>query len=98
MSRNTMDGYCVHGVYVGGCGADWMCGWCEDGTVSDADYFAYVQREANRKIRYSTAVTACAAMFSGCFNSLRAEAAPTPMVSKLAASIVTALWKSTGAR
>lgn len=24
-------GYCVHGVYVGGCGADYMCGHCEMG-------------------------------------------------------------------
>lgn len=24
-------GYCRHGVYVGGCGADWMCGQCEQG-------------------------------------------------------------------
>lgn len=26
-----LDGYCVHGVYVGGCGIDWMCGICESG-------------------------------------------------------------------
>lgn len=25
------NGYCVHGVYVGGCGADYMCGHCEMG-------------------------------------------------------------------
>ena len=29
-------GYCEHGKYVGGCGIDWMCGWCEDG-VSAAE-------------------------------------------------------------
>jgi hypothetical protein len=23
--------YCIHGVYVGGCGVDYMCGACEDG-------------------------------------------------------------------
>lgn len=23
--------YCKHGVYVGGCGIDWMCQRCEDG-------------------------------------------------------------------
>lgn len=23
--------YCRHGVYVGGCGYDHMCGWCESG-------------------------------------------------------------------
>jgi hypothetical protein len=25
------EGYCKHGVYVGGCGIDWMCGRCEMG-------------------------------------------------------------------
>ena len=25
------DDYCKHGVYVGGCGIDWMCGKCEGG-------------------------------------------------------------------
>lgn len=25
------EGHCRHGVYVGGCGIDWMCGACEDG-------------------------------------------------------------------
>lgn len=25
------DGYCDHGFYVGGCGIDWMCQWCEAG-------------------------------------------------------------------
>lgn len=25
------DGYCEHGTYVGGCGIDWLCQWCEDG-------------------------------------------------------------------
>lgn len=35
--HNRDDGRCKHGVYVGGCGIDWMCGACEDG-VSDEDY------------------------------------------------------------
>jgi hypothetical protein len=26
------EGHCRHGVYVGGCGVDWMCGPCEDGS------------------------------------------------------------------
>jgi hypothetical protein len=26
------EGYCKHGKYVGGCGADLMCAWCEGGT------------------------------------------------------------------
>jgi len=25
-------GYCKHGIYVGGCGIDWMCGRCETPT------------------------------------------------------------------
>lgn len=29
--RGLPEGHCVHGVYVGGCGIDWMCGACEDG-------------------------------------------------------------------
>ena len=33
------EGYCEHGRYVGGCGYDLMCGWCED------DISAKEQRE-----------------------------------------------------
>ena len=29
--RNAPEGHCRHGVYVGGCGIDRMCGACEDG-------------------------------------------------------------------
>jgi len=29
--NGELGGYCVHGVYVGGCGIDWMCGICESG-------------------------------------------------------------------
>jgi hypothetical protein len=32
-------GYCEHGKYVGGCGIDWMCGYCEDG-ISWEDFQA----------------------------------------------------------
>lgn len=31
-------GYCKHGVYVGGCGADYMCGHCEMGEDTLAYY------------------------------------------------------------
>lgn len=31
IQRTMPEGYCVHGVYVGGCGVDWMCGRCEGG-------------------------------------------------------------------
>lgn len=27
--------HCVHGKYVGGCGIDWICGYCEDGVSRD---------------------------------------------------------------
>ena len=27
--HRSRDGFCRHGVYVGGCGIDWMCGTCE---------------------------------------------------------------------
>lgn len=31
MYDRHQSGYCPHGVYVGGCGIDWMCGRCESG-------------------------------------------------------------------
>lgn len=39
MDDDMWDGYCEHGTYVGGCGIDWMCQWCEDG-ISWQDYLA----------------------------------------------------------
>ena len=39
------DGYCKHGVYVGGCGIDWMCGICESG-ITDEEYEAMCKEEA----------------------------------------------------
>lgn len=39
------DGYCPHGVYVGGCGIDWMCQWCENGiSVSEARKIVRAER------------------------------------------------------
>lgn len=38
------EGVCVHGTYVGGCGIDWMCGWCEDG-ISLEEYNEIIARE-----------------------------------------------------
>jgi len=32
---NGQDGYCEHGVYVGGCGIDYICGQCESGEGDD---------------------------------------------------------------
>ena len=37
-------GYCVHGRYVGGCGIDWICPYCEDG-VSEKEYLAILKHE-----------------------------------------------------
>lgn len=42
--------YCPHGVYVGGCGIDWMCNWCESG-ISVTEARRIVQMERLRKIR-----------------------------------------------
>lgn len=39
--------YCVHGVYVGGCGADYMCGACEMGDDVTAEQRA--EYEADRE-------------------------------------------------
>ena len=38
-------GYCEHGNYVGGCGADYMCQYCEDGHKRNA----YVEAIAEAK-------------------------------------------------
>ncbi len=46
-------GYCVHGVYVGGCGIDWMCQLCEDG-VSYKEWqemLKYEEKARKRKER-----------------------------------------------
>lgn len=39
--RDYHDGRCPHGVYVGGCGIDWMCGICE----SDVTWAEYIRGE-----------------------------------------------------
>jgi hypothetical protein len=36
MTRSR-ENYCKHGTYVGGCGADYMCGWCESGVEPQED-------------------------------------------------------------
>ena len=50
MDGFTEDGYCVHGAYVGGCGIDYMCHWCEDG-ISWEDYCAYWAQRSLDRIR-----------------------------------------------
>jgi len=43
-------GYCPHGTYVGGCGADLMCSWCEDG-ISAPEARRIVTAQRTREIR-----------------------------------------------
>lgn len=42
--ERTRAGYCRHGVYVGGCGVDWMCGRCENGEHWDSSHFSKSER------------------------------------------------------
>ena len=44
------DGYCPHGQYVGGCGADLMCQWCEDG-ISPAEVREIYSARHTREVR-----------------------------------------------
>jgi hypothetical protein len=49
----TPEGHCVHGVYVGGCGIDWLCGSCElgDGHNSHTDAsLASANKRATSKV------------------------------------------------
>lgn len=48
--RDYESGYCPHGKYVGGCGADIMCSWCEDG-ISPAEANRIVAMQRTREIR-----------------------------------------------
>ena len=44
LADDLANGRCVHGVYVGGCGIDWMCGACESGEdYTSAELVAYSQ-------------------------------------------------------
>ena len=58
--RDQHYNYCPHGVYVGGCGIDWMCGECESGedapTLNETlDYIASIySRTAKRAQRALT--------------------------------------------
>jgi hypothetical protein len=54
--------YCEHGTYVGGCGIDYMCGYCEEGItlaeLREIDH-AYAVRRAWEKIAMVDDVLAC---------------------------------------
>jgi hypothetical protein len=36
--QSPYEGYCFHGTYVGGCGIDWMCGYCESSELGSSHY------------------------------------------------------------
>ena len=42
--------YCPHGMYVGGCGIDWMCSWCESG-ISAEEMHDIINERKLTKIR-----------------------------------------------
>ncbi len=49
--------YCKHGTFIGNpYGADYMCGWCEDG-VSDQEYEEHLRYNAFRRLRRDFADT-----------------------------------------
>jgi len=49
------DGYCEHGRYVGGCGVDWMCQWCEDG-ISAKEVAEIYSARHTREVREKAAI------------------------------------------
>lgn len=48
--RGETEGHCPHGVYVGGCGADYMCGYCES-NYSILEYALIVAYDERRRER-----------------------------------------------
>lgn len=50
-TQSYYDGdHCEHGVYVGGCGIDWMCEWCESG-ISAAEVTRIYAARKLREVR-----------------------------------------------
>jgi len=50
------EGYCEHGQYVGGCGADLMCSWCESGiSLAEAKRIVSAKRTALTRERANQA-------------------------------------------
>jgi hypothetical protein len=50
-TQSFYDGdFCEHGKYVGGCGIDWMCYWCEEG-ISAVDAIRIITAEKTRATR-----------------------------------------------
>ena len=68
-------GYCKHGVYVGGCGIDWMCGDCEAGTT-DAEI---EQRERANAVRRFVNLVSPYNCVAGILDGLDERAAVMPV-------------------
>lgn len=50
-TQSYYDGdHCEHGKYVGGCGIDWMCEWCDLG-ISASEAKRIVTAEKTRRTR-----------------------------------------------
>jgi hypothetical protein len=48
--RAYSSNYCKHGTFIGNpYGADYMCGWCEDGT-SDEEFQAWIDGAEQRRV------------------------------------------------
>jgi heterodisulfide reductase subunit C len=60
MSRHD-DPTCEHGTYVGGCGIDWMCGWCESGVPWD-EYQTYLNQQVRKRTHENMVATFFSAM------------------------------------
>lgn len=47
-TQSYYDGdHCEHGQYVGGCGIDWMCSWCEMGVSAKEAREIITQRQTS---------------------------------------------------
>lgn len=45
------NGYCPHNIYVGGCGPDYMCGYCEAREISITEEAFYAVRNELRTMQ-----------------------------------------------
>ena len=48
-TNTTHTNYCEHGTYVGGCGIDYMCQWCEDG-IFGQEYVDHINALARQRV------------------------------------------------
>ncbi len=84
--RDVPEYYCIHGTFIGNpYGADYMCGWCEDGTPF-AEYELCQTIYSNRRIRKDTAQNTLATMFDAIHGAI-------PLIPAQAFGVVDALAK-----